>query len=248
MAIVSSQEPDNQKRDNQTHFDRVSVLERRLRMHSAFSILLGSILLSVFLLGAGPGKFEEIHASRFVVSDESNQPRALLTSNRGATVLSLFDAENRVRARLAVKEDGHPELTLLSDAGSTLVRLAERQGAVLLQMDDGRGMGQIVLGQTDEQFGINVSPSDGQTGVRLRAADDTPQLAIIGPEGSGVFQAFSHTNKAGLSISDKTGVPSAILVSQDQFRPMLLLQGQQKRTIVVPQENIAGAIPANPTR
>ncbi len=235
----------SREQDIQTTLNRVGVLERRLRLHSAISALLGGILLFVVLLGAGPGKFAEIHASRFVVSDETNQPRALLTSNRGTTVLSLFDSANKVRTRLAVMEDGHPELTLVSESGETLIRLAERQGAVLLQMDDGRGMGQVILGQTEEQFGINVSQSDGQTGVRLRAAENTPQLAIIGPAGSGVVQAFSNSNKAGLSVSDSNGSPAAVLVAQDQLRPMLLLQGQQKRTILVPQENVAGANPSN---
>ncbi len=236
------------EQDIQKTLSRVSVLERRLRLHSAISFTLGCLLLGVILLGAGPGKFEEIQASRFVVSDESNQPRALLTSHRGTTVLSMFDAANKVRTRLAVMEDGHPELTLLSESGQTLIRLAERQGAVLLQMDDGRGMGQLTLGQTSEQFGINVSQSDGQAGVRLRAAENTPQLAVVGPDGSGVFQAFSNASKAGISISDKDGTPAAVLVLQDHGRPMLLLQGQQKRTIFVPQENVATPPAANSGR
>ncbi len=230
----------NLRTDERTPADRIARLEDRLRVQARFNCGLLVLGLCLFLLGAAPGMFEEIKARRFVVSDENENPRALLTSHRGATVLSMFDSDGIARLRFSVMEDGHPEITLQSSSGRTLIRLAEHDGSALLQLQDGRedsAAGQIVVGQVGEQFGLNVSSGGSEAGVRLRAHPEQPQVAVIG-EAGGVVQVFSHSSKSGISISDGSGQPGAILTVLDNLRPMLLLQGKQKRTLVVPQENV----------
>jgi len=232
--------------------DRIAALERRLRWQVRATGGVFVLLFTAFVLGAGPGAFEEIKARRFIVSDEQDNLRALLTSHQGTTVLSLFDSTGTARARFSVLDDGHPEITLLDQAGDTRIRVAEREGAVLLQLEDGNGLGKIVLGQSEIQFGLDVSNANGESGVRLRAHPEQPQMAVVGPEGVGVVQMFAQENKSGISISGSNGQPGAVLTLLDNLRPMLLLQGQQKRTLVVPQEqmttqpgNAAGGNPAN---
>gem|GEM_PF-3259662 len=218
--------------------DRIAALESRLRWQVRMTGAVIVVVLMVFVLGAGPGGFEEIKARRFVVSDEEDNPRVLLTSHGGATVLSMFDASGTTRARFSVLEDGHPEITLLDKSGQTMIRLAEREGAVQLLLEDGRGLGKIIVGQTNNQFGIDVSDSSGESGVRLRSQPEQPQVAVVGADDGGVVQIFAHADKSGLSISDHSGQPGAILTMLENLRPLLLLQGQQKRTLVVPQENV----------
>ncbi len=219
--------------------DRIAALESRLRWQVRLTGAVLVVVLTAFVLGAGPGGFEEIKARRFVVSDEEDNPRVLLTSHGGATVLSMFDSGGTARARFSVLEDGHPEIALLDASGQTMIRLAEREGAVQLLMEDGQGRGKVILGQTNSQFGIDVSDSSGDSGLRLRSQPEQPQLAVIGSDGGGVVQIFAHADKSGLSISDSSGQPGAILTMLENLRPLLLLQGQQKRTLVVPQENVA---------
>ena len=229
---------DESRQDSASTNDRIAVLESRLRWQVRITGALLVIVLTAFVLGAGPGGFEEIKARRFVVSDEDDNPRVLLTSHGGATVLSMFDSAGTARARFSVLEDGHPEIALLNESGQTMIRLAEREGAVQLLMEDGRGHGKVVLGQTNSQFGIDVSDSTGESGVRLRTQLEQPQVAVVGDKGGGFVQIFAHADKSGVSISDSSGQPGVILTMLENLRPLLLLQGQQKRTLVVPQENV----------
>lgn len=219
---------------------RIAVLERQLRSQGRIIWYVLAAVFLAFVVGFGPGGFEEIKARRFVVSDEEDNPRALLTSHQGTTVLSLFDSDGRPRARFSVLNDGHPEITLLDQSGRGLIQLAENNGTVRLSMNDGGGVGSIVLGQSDKQFGIDVSDARGDSGIRLRSLSGQPQLTIVGPKGGGGVQVFAHADKSGVSISDSKGHPGAILSMLENLRPILLLQGQQKRTLVLPQETIPG--------
>ncbi|MEJ7592419.1 MAG: hypothetical protein WKF77_12785 [Planctomycetaceae bacterium] len=183
--------------------------------------------------------FTEIRTRRLTLIDDLDNTRALLSTSHGSTDLSLFDATGIARARFSLLPDGHPEITLRDDLGRPLIRIAERRGAVMLQIQDGRGYGKVILGQTGNQFGIDVSDEIGDFGVRLRTESEQPQFAIVGPENSGIIQIFARPEKSGLSISGRSGEPGAILSMLDNLRPILLLQGDQKRTLLVPAESIA---------
>jgi hypothetical protein len=108
----------------------------------------------------------------------------------------------------------------------------------MLQVQDGRGYGKVILGQAGNQFGIDVSDELGEFGVRLRTESDQPQFAIVGPDNSGIIQLFARPEKSGLSISGRSGEPGVILSMLDNLRPILLLQGEQKRTLLIPTESI----------
>lgn len=224
--------------DSDVALGRIASLERQLRWQVRVTLTVLILVCSAFVLGAGPGGFEEIKARRFIVSDVDDNPRALLTSHSGATVLSLFDSKGKARARFSVLEDGHPEITLLDKSGHATVRLAEYDGTVQFLMEDAGGRGKVLIGEANDQFGIDVSDATGNSGVRLRGHAEQPQLAIVGPEGGGVVQMFAHADKSGISISDVSGQPGAVLTLLENLRPLLLLQGQQKRTLVVPQEDV----------
>lgn len=183
--------------------------------------------------------FTEIRTRRLTLIDDLDNTRALLSTSHGSTDLSLFDAKGMARARFSLLPDGHPEITLRDDLGRPLIRIAERRGAVMLQVQDGRGYGKVILGQTGNQFGIDVSDEMGEFGLRLRTESDQPQLAIVGPDNSGIIQLFARPEKSGLSISGRSGEPGAILSLLDNLRPILLLQGEQKRTLLIPTESIA---------
>ncbi len=217
---------------------RLAVMEVRLRWQMRITAGLLVLVFCILVLGAGPGGFEELTARRFVVKDSEENPRALLTSNGGATVLSMFDSAGKARARFSVLEDGHPEISLLNDSGETLVRIAERDGAVQLLLEDGRGNGKITLGQAGDQFGVDVTDANAAAAVRIRTSPVLPQLAVMGENGSGVVQFFAHADKSGMSVSNPSGQPGVILTMLENLRPLLLLQGQNKRTLVVPQEHV----------
>ncbi|MBC7964814.1 MAG: hypothetical protein H7Z17_02720 [Fuerstia sp.] len=183
--------------------------------------------------------FAEVRTRRLTLIDDLDNTRALLSTSHGSTDLSLFDAKGMARARFSLLPDGHPEITLRDDLGRPLIRIAERRGAVMLQVQDGRGYGKVILGQAGNQFGIDVSDELGEFGVRLRTESDQPQFAIVGPDNSGIIQLFARPEKTGLSISGRSGEPGAILSMLDNLRPILLLQGEQKRTLLIPTESIA---------
>jgi hypothetical protein len=216
--------------------NRIAILELRLRRQSFVIGMLVLILLPCAFLGAAPGVFVEIQARRFIVTDEKDNPRALLTSRDGTTTVSLFDSSGQARARFAVLNDGHPEVSLLDAAGQQKIRISETNGSVQIQATGIEGQGNILIGQTGTQFGIDVSQSSGNAGVKLRSDPNSPQVAALGGDGNGVVQVFAHGDKSGVSISDPNGQPGVILTMLENLRPLLLLQGQQKRTIVVPQE------------
>ena len=182
--------------------------------------------------------FTEIRTRRLTLIDDLDNTRALLSTSHGSTDLSLFDAKGMARARFSLLPDGHPEITLRDDLGRPLIRIAERRGAVMLQVQDGRGYGKVILGQTGNQFGIDVSDEMGEFGLRLRTESEQPQFAIVGPDNSGIIQLFARPEKSGLSISGRSGEPGAILSLLDNLRPILLLQGEQKRTLLIPTESI----------
>lgn len=217
---------------------KIAVLEAKLRWQMRITAGLSVLIFCVLVLGAGPGGFEELTARRFVVNDVEDNPRALLTSNSGATVLSMFDSDGNARARFSVLEDGHPEITLLDETGKTSVRIAEREGAVQLLLEDARGKGKITLGQSGEQFGVDVTDADAAAAVRIRTSPELPQLAVIGEKDSGVVQFFAHADKSGMSVSSAAGQPGVILTMLENLRPLLLLQGENKRTLVVPRERV----------
>ena len=181
----------------------------------------------------------EVRTRRLTLIDDLDNTRALLSTSHGSTDLSLFDDTGIARARFSLLPDGHPEITLRDNLGRPLIRIAERRGAVMLQVQDGRGYGKVILGQTGNQFGIDVSDEMGDFGVRLRTESELPQFAIVGPDNSGIIQMFTRPEKSGLSISGRSGEPGAILSLLDNLRPILLLQGEQKRTLLVPTESIA---------
>lgn len=182
--------------------------------------------------------FTEIRTRRLTLIDDLDNTRALLSTGKGSTDLSLFDGKGIARARFSLLADGHPEITLRDDLGRPLIRIAERRGAVMLQVQDGRGYGKVILGQSGDQFGIDVSDELEEFGVRLRSNLEQPQLAIVGSENSGLIQMFARPDKSGLSISGRCGEPGAILSMLDNLRPVLVLQGEQKRTFIVPTEVI----------
>lgn len=217
---------------------RIAVLEGRLRWQMRITAGLSLLVFCMLVLGAGPGGFEELTARRFVVKDSEEKPRALLTSNGGATVLSMFDSAGKARARFSVLEDGHPEISLLDHSGKMLVRIAERDGAVQLLLDDGQGNGKISLGQSGDQFGIDVTDADAAAAVRIRTSPELPQLAVMGKNGSGVVQLFAQADKSGMSVCNPGGQPGVILTMLENLRPLLLLQAQEKRTLIVPQERV----------
>ena len=153
--------------------------------------------------------FTEIRTRRLTLMDQLDNTRALLSTSNGSTDLSLFDATGIARARFSLLPDGHPEITLRDDLGRPLIRIAERRGAVMLQIQDGRGYGKVILGQTGNQFGIDVSDEMGEFGLRLRTDSEQPQFAIVGPGNSGIIQLFARPEKSGLSISGRSGEPGA---------------------------------------
>jgi hypothetical protein len=220
--------------DLQYVLDRLNRVERRLRriMHGTGCIVVGLVI--ALGLGAAQDGFNEITARRFVVSDEDGNPRGLWTSHQGSTVLSLFDTDGNVRARLSVHNDGHPELTLLDQDGAERIRLAEQQGAVLLTLDEADGGRRIQAGRIDGEFGLNLLAGEAPHGVQLRVDSDQPQVLVKGGAGHSAVRLFSRSDRAGVSVSSADGTVATILALLDNLRPLLMLETADRRTIVTP--------------
>lgn len=226
---------------------QMRALERRLRLQGRLIGLLLMLVIGVVVLGSAPGSFTELRARRFVVLDEKDSPRALVTSQNGVAVFSIFDAKGSARIRLAVLEDGHPEMMFLDDRGAERIRIAERQGAVRVELNDGRGLGQILLGQSGEQFGIDLADESLTPLLQLRPGGDQPQISAMAPDGGGLVQLFAHGKKTGVSISSANRQPGAVLALLENLKPVLLLQDTSKRTVLVPQGALPDAVPTGNT-
>lgn len=224
---------------------RVALLERRLKWQSSILCLMLLVSFIVVLSGADRPRLLEVRAHRFVVTDNKDVARGVMTSHEGITMFALYDDQGHTRVRLRVLEDGHPEVALLDADGKSRIRVTERAGAVRLSMLDGNGLGQITVGQTEDAFGVDLTSQAGSSSLRLRAGDVQPQISLQGVNGS-LVQAFALADTTGISLSNTVGQPSIIMSLLNNLRPMILLQNDEKRSVLVPEATTqkAAAAPA----
>ena len=214
--------------------DRLAQLERRLRNQQRLAIAALLLVGLLILIGATPGDFGTIRGHRFIVEDDKGNPRALLTSTDGSVFLSMCDARGVQKLRLGVSARGESELSFLDDRQKRLLSLNESEGSVLVHMTEPKTRKTIRIGQIKEQFGIDVSNDGESPALRLRPGDSGPQIAAIDSQGTRIVQLFAQSDNAGFSVSRSDGVPNVIMTLPKSQKPLLLLQDDEKRTVVLP--------------
>lgn len=235
-------------KDESATNDRVKALERKLRLQSRLLVTLLLVVATTFLFGAGPDSLSEIRAKRFSLVDDNGNPRAVLANHNGATIFSMADSRGIQKIRIAVQASGDPEITFLNDRQQALVKLTERKGSVQMRLTDAFSKYQIVLGQTEDQFGIDITSEYGTPALKLRNGVNQPQVAAIAREASGIVQVFAQNKTSAVSISGSDGSPGAVMTMRDNSRPLLLLNGSNMRKILLPDEPLPARSAAGPVQ
>jgi hypothetical protein len=149
--------------------EKLEKLNRRLRIGVGAVLL---VVASLFLMGQAPPQSKTIEAQEFILRDANNKQRAKLSLVEDTTVLSLYDANENVRARLVAGD--RPGL-LFFDAGRTgpyaNVRLALGVGDMgggagdsgpHFLLFDANGRGRAELFVTQNRLGLFFYDANGK--------------------------------------------------------------------------------------
>ena len=161
--------------------DRLERQNRRFR-RAATAIALG--VAAVFLMGQTVPKSPAVETQKLVLKDKRGKIRAVLGafSEDEPFGLLVFDANQRIRAKLGLEEDGSPILALTDDRGADRVTLHPAVGLRIL--GDGPS---VTLGVTHgNEPTLHLNDKDGWTraALVLTNTNTAPILKFLDPRGN----------------------------------------------------------------
>ena len=161
--------------------DRLERQNRRFR-RAATAIALG--VAAVFLMGQTVPKSPAVETQKLVLKDKRGKIRAVLGafSEDEPFGLLVFDANQRIRAKLGLEEDGSPILALTDDGGVDRVTLHPAVGLRIL--GDGPS---VTLGVTHgNEPTLHLNDKDGWTraALVLTNTNTAPILKFLDPRGN----------------------------------------------------------------
>ena len=161
--------------------DRLERQNRRFR-RAATAIALG--VAAVFLMGQTVPKSPAVETQKLVLKDKRGKIRAVLGafSDDEPFGLLVFDANQRIRAKLGLEEDGSPILALTDDRGVDRVTLHPAVGLRIL--GDGPS---VTLGVTHgNEPTLHLNDKDGWTraALVLTNTNTAPILKFLDPRGN----------------------------------------------------------------
>ena len=161
--------------------DRLERQNRRFR-RAATAIALG--VAAVFLMGQTVPKSPAVETQKLVLKDKRGKIRAVLGafSEDEPFGLLVFDANQRIRAKLGLEEDGSPILALTDDRGVDRVMLHPAVGLRIL--GDGPS---VTLGVTHgNEPTLHLNDKDGWTraALVLTNTNTAPILKFLDPRGN----------------------------------------------------------------
>ena len=161
--------------------DRLERQNRRFR-RAATAIALG--VAAVFLMGQTVPKSPAVETQKLVLKDKRGKIRAVLGafSDDEPFGLLVFDANQRIRAKLGLAEDGSPTLALTDDRGVDRVTLHPAVG--LRVLGDGPS---VTLGVTHgNEPTLHLNDKDGwpRAALVLTNTNTAPILKFLDPRGN----------------------------------------------------------------
>lgn len=163
---------------------RIDSLEGETRHSRRTTTAIALLLAAVFLMGQTAPKGATIEAQKFVLKDRRGKIRAVLGefSEDEPFGLLIFDANQRIRAKLALQEDGSPTLALTDDRGVDRAVLHPASGLRLL--GDGPS---VTLGVNyGSEPALHLNDRDGWTraALVLTSTNTAPTLKFLDPRGN----------------------------------------------------------------
>jgi hypothetical protein len=161
--------------------DRLERQNRRFR-RAATAIALG--VAAVFLMGQTVPKSPAVETQKLVLKDKRGKIRAVLGafSEDEPFGLLVFDANQRIRAKLGLEADGSPILALTDDRG--VDRVTVHPAAGLRILGDGPS---VTLGVTHgNEPTLHLNDKDGWTraALVLTNTNTAPILKFLDPRGN----------------------------------------------------------------
>lgn len=163
---------------------RIDRLERQNRRfkRGVTAIVLG--IVAVLLMGQTVAKSPTVEAQKLVLKDKRGKIRAVLGefSDDEPLGLLVFDASQRIRAKLGLQEDGSPILALADDRGVDRVMLHPVSG--LRVLGDGPS---VTLGvHLGNEPTLQLNDKDGWTraALVLTSTNTAPILKFLDPRGN----------------------------------------------------------------
>jgi len=209
-------------------------LEKRTRWLSAglCGILL-CVVCAVAMATAMPNGFHEIRSKRYVLVDDRQIPVAILAHHNGESFLMMFDDRGTSRVKVGVGEAGDPSVILADRDGQVKVRLGEHEGEALVEVYGAdEDAGKMTLGSHENGTALQFINGTGKPGIQLLQQQESSQLALHGPEGTGFLQLFALQEKLGFSLNDPEGSPRSILAMTENNKPIFMLNSEGKQTVI----------------
>lgn len=182
----------------------------------------------VFLMGAFDPRNKEVRAQRLIIVDEDQKPRALLMSEKGQTFLTLFDAKQETRMRLAVDSNNESFLQMYSPdlKRSTYFRMGEKDQEMVMTDDQARPGINIGLG---EQPVLRVRDENQNDRLALKINSEETQLMVSDPNGQKRVGIFAQQANSGVVLNNANGEPQALVAELPGQGPLVLLQHEGKK-------------------
>jgi hypothetical protein len=163
---------------------RIDRLEGENRRSRRTTTAIALVLVAVFLMGQTASKGSTVEAQKFVLKDGRGKIRAVLGefSQDEPFGLLIFDANQRIRTKLGLQEDGSPALLLTDDRGVDRVMLHPASGLRLL--GDGPS---LTLGVNyGNEPALHLIDKDGWTraALVLTSTNTAPILKFLDPRGN----------------------------------------------------------------
>lgn len=163
---------------------RIDRLERENRRFRRAATVIALSVAAVFLMGQTAPKSPAVETQKLVLKDKRGKIRAVIGafSEDEPYGLLVFDANQRIRAKLGLEEDGSPRLTLNDERGAERVTLHPAVG--LRVQGDGPS---VTLGVTHgNEPTLHLNDKDGWTraALVLTSANTAPILKFLDPRGN----------------------------------------------------------------
>jgi len=223
----------------ETHIES---LERGARRWRRVALVLGSVLVSTFVLAASALNSDTIKARKLEIVDGAGKVVMLADTTEGAGRLSLWSSSGANVARLGANEHGG-DFIMWNAQGRVVGSLYATQEGARIEANAADGKGSAAL-----------DAATGLTQIALTDADNKPIVRAASEPTGGVLQVIASSGQPAASIGSRVGggfivvqnqagsEVASMLVREDGTGKLMLADGKQANVLLETGADGGGAL------